>query len=436
MNISHLQKSDPALARLIAAERDRQRTTIDLIPSENFASPAILELLGSPLTNKYSEGYPGKRYYPGNRFYDAIELLAQARALKAFRLSSTHWAANVQPYSGSPANIAIYSALMDIGDTFLGMALAAGGHLTHGHQVSFSGTAWKAAQYGVDPKTGLIDYADVARLARLHRPRVIVSGITAYPRNVDFAHFGRIAKRVGAYHVADISHIAGLVAAGLHASPFPHADVVMSTTHKTLRGPRGAVIFARKQETGNRKQEARNRKQGERKMTVAEAVDRAVFPGLQGGPHNNVTAAIAAMFGEALKPEFKTYQREIVRNASALAAGLLSFGFRLSTGGTENHMMLVDVRPFGLDGMAAQDLLEEAGITANRNSLPGDPSPFRPSGIRMGTPALTTRGMKEREMRAIARLIASVLRGDTQPRAARAEVERICKRFPLPYGAA
>ena len=423
MDFQHLKKSDPELAKLVAAELKRQAETIDLIPSENFVSPAILEALGSALTNKYSEGYPGKRYYPGNVYYDKIERLAQERALKLFKLSPKQWSVNVQPYSGSPANIAIYSGLMKIacppkpggrrrGDTFLGMALAAGGHLTHGHKVSFSGQAWRAVQYGVDPKTGLIDYREVGKLARRSRPKVIVSGITAYPRKIDFKKFGAIARSIGAYHVADISHIAGLIAAGLHPSPFLYADVVMTTTHKTLRGPRGAVIFSRRE--------------------LAEKIDRAVFPGLQGGPHNNVTAAIAAMFGEALKPNFKVYQRQIVKNAKALARALADEEFRLITGGTDNHMLLADVRPFSLDGMAAQNQLEAVGIIANRNTIPGDTSPFRPSGLRMGTPAVSTRGMKEREMWLIASLMADALRSRRKVSAIQRDVRTLCKKFSMP----
>jgi glycine hydroxymethyltransferase len=403
-----IKKQDPELWQLVASERKRQAETIDLIPSENFVSPAILELLGSELTNKYSEGYPGKRYYPGNIYFDAIERLAQTRALKAFRLSARSWSVNVQPYSGSPANIEIYSSLMNIGDTFLGMSLASGGHLTHGHKVSFSGKAWKAIQYGVDPSTGLIDYNEVERLAKKHRPKVIVSGITAYPRKIDFKRFGAIAKKVGAYHVADISHISGLIMAGLHPSPFPYADIIMTTTHKSLRGPRGAVIFSRN--------------------TFAEKIDRAVFPGMQGGPHNNVTAGIAAMFGEAMKPSFKIYQRQIVKNARALAEALKKYGFKLVTGGTENHMLLVDVRPFGLDGMEAQNRLERVGIIANRNSIPGDISPFKPSGLRMGTPAVTTRGMKEGDMRLIAGFIRDTLAGKKSPKDISHSVQRLARK--------
>lgn len=412
MNLRHLKKTDPVLARLISLEVRRQAETIDLIPSENFVSPAILEVLGSELTNKYSEGYPGRRYYPGNIYYDKIERLAQERALKVFKLSPKQWSVNVQPYSGSPANIAIYAGLMNIGETFLAMALSAGGHLTHGHKVNFSGQAWRAVQYGVDPKNGLIDYGQIKRLAKRHEPKVIVSGITAYPRKIDFKKFGAIAKDVDAYHVADISHIAGLVAAGLHQSPFPYADAVMTTTHKTLRGPRGAIIFSRRE--------------------LAEKIDRAVFPGLQGGPHNNVTAAMAAMFSQALKPSFKAYQSLILKNAKVLSAALKERGFRLITGGTDNHMILADVRPFGLDGLEAQNRLEAAGITANRNSIPGDTSPFRPSGLRMGTPALTTRGLREVEMRKIAELMADVFGSRRKISAVKRDVRSLCKKFPMP----
>ena len=401
---------DIKLKKLIRNEIKRQEATIDLIASENYASQDILDILGSPLTNKYSEGYPGKRYYPGNEIYDKIENLAKDRALKVFGLSPEKWSANAQSYSGSPANLAIYAALMEPGDVLMGMKLASGGHLTHGHKVNLSGKIYKSVQYGVNEKTRLIDYEEAARLAKQYKPKVIVSGLTAYPRKIDFKRFGDIAKSAGAYHVADISHIAGLVAAGLHQSPFSYCDVVMSTTHKTLRGPRGAVIFSRKE--------------------LAEKIDRAVFPGSQGGPHNNVTAAKALMFFEALQPQFKNYQKQVVKNAGVLAENLKKAGFKLLTGGTDNHLMLVDMRNAGLDGSTAEKLLEKNNITANRNSLPDDTSPFKPSGIRIGTPAVTTRGMKEREMRMIADLIFRCL---VKKENVKKEVEKICKKFPLHY---
>lgn len=401
---------DNILNKLIKKEIARQNDTLDLIASENFVSPEILQLLGSPLTNKYSEGYPGKRYYPGNYYYDEIEKLAQNRALRAFRLNPKTWSVNVQPYSGSPANVAIYSALMEIGDAFFGMQLAHGGHLTHGHKVSFTGKAWKSFQYGVDLKTGLIDYNQLAKLAKKHQPKIIVSGATAYPRKIDFKRFGAIAKSVGAYHVADISHIAGPVAVGLHPSPFPYADVVMTTTHKTLRGPRGAVIFSRKE--------------------ISEKIDRAVFPGLQGGPHNNVTAAKALMFFEALRPEFKKYQKQVVKNAKALAGALTGKGFKLATGGTDNHLILIDLKNTAFDGFSAEKKLELNGIIANRNTIPGDVSPFKPSGLRIGSPALTSRGMKEKEMAIIADLIKKCLLDNE---IVFAESQKLCRKFPLRY---
>lgn len=409
---------DKVLGSLIKKEIKRQDSTIDLIASENCVSRDILDVLGTPLVNKYSEGYPGKRYYPGNEIYDEIEELAKWRALKVFRLSSEAWHVNVQPYSGSPANIAIYLALMNFGDVLMGMELSSGGHLTHGHKVSFSGKGYRAVQYSVNPKTGLIDFSEVDRLAKEHKPRVIVSGFTAYSREIDFAKFGKIAKLVGAYHVADISHIAGLVSAGVHSSPFPHADVVMATTHKTLRGPRGAIIFAKRKVTSDKGQE------------IAELIDKAVFPGIQGGPHNNVTAAKALAFYEALQPSFKKYQRQIVKNAKALAMALIKRGFELVSGGTDNHLMLIDLRNIGLDGLTAEKMLENCGIIANRNTVPGDKSPFKPSGVRLGTPAVTTRGMKEGEMKAIAELIHLCL---IKKLNVKKETEQLCCRFPLKY---
>lgn len=401
---------DKTIEKLITLEIKRQEETIDLIPSENYASPDILKALGSPLTNKYSEGYPGKRYYPGNEHYDEIEKLAQERALRCFKLQASSWQVNVQPYSGSPANLAIYSALMRPGETLMGMKLSAGGHLTHGHKVSATGRFYNSVQYSVNEKTGLLDYEEIAKLARANKPKVIVSGLTAYPRKIDFKKFGEIAKEVGAYHVADISHIAGLVAANLHQSPFPYSDAVMTTTHKTLRGPRGAIIFSR--------------------APLSEAINKSVFPGLQGGPHNNVIAATAIMFFEAAKPSFKKYQEQIINNARALAKALIKNGFELMTGGTDNHLMLVNVREVGVEGLEAEKILEANGIIANRNTIPGDASPFKPSGVRMGTPAVTTRGMKEKEMKTIAELITRCL---IKKENVAKEVVSLCKKFPLPY---
>src|SRR3989344_342163 len=402
---------DHILTKLVAAEEKRQAETLDLIPSENIAPRAVRELVGSVLMNKYSEGYPGKRYYPGNAFFDKIELLAQKRACKAFRLNA-RWQVNVQPYSGSPANLAVYLGLMKPSEKLLGMALSAGGHLTHGHKVSASGIIFKSVSYGVDPKTDLIDYKEVERIAKREKPKVIVSGLTAYPRAIDFAQFGRIAKKVGAYHVADISHIAGLVAAGLHQSPFPYADVVTTTTHKILRGPRGAIIFSRKE--------------------LAERIDRAVFPGLQGGPHDNVTAAIAYTFGQVATASYKKYAKLVLENAKALARVLQKEGFTLATGGTDNHLMLIDLRPLGLAGTDAAKYLERAGIIANRNSLPGDISPFSPSGLRLGTPAVTARGLEPKEMQKIADWISRLLIGGENPEAVRREVRVLLKKFPMP----
>jgi glycine hydroxymethyltransferase len=406
-------KRNAILRKLLQKEIKRQKETINLIASENFVSPKILEILGSSLTNKYSEGYPGKRYYPGNQYYDEIENLARKRALKAFKLKAKSWSVNVQPYSGSPANLAIYTALMKPAETLMGMSLAGGGHLTHGHSVNFSGKLFKAVQYGVNPKTGLIDYEEIEELAKKYQPKIIVSGASAYPRRIDFKKFGEIAKKGKAYHLADISHIAGLVMTGLHSSPFPSADVVMTTTHKTLRGPRAAVIFSKRQ--------------------LSPLIDKAVFPGLQGGPHNNVIAAIAETFFEARQPEFRVYQRQIVKNAWILAETLKELGFNLVTNGTDNHLLLVDLRNLGLDGFVAEKKLEAVGIIANRNLIGGDKNPFKPSGLRLGTPAVTTQGMKEREMRRIAEWIYRILVQNKSPKIIKKEVERFCRKFPLLY---
>lgn len=386
---------------LIKKEINRQKRVINLIPSENYPSKAVLTALGSRLTSKYAEGYPGRRYYPGNEINDQIELETQNLARKIFGLSKS-WGVNVQPYSGTPANIAAYLALLKPGDTLMGMRLNEGGHLSHGHKVNFSGMFYKVIQYGLD-KNGFINYEEVERLAKKHRPKIIVSGTTAYTRRIDFKKFGWIAESVGAYHLADISHIAGLVAAKIHQSPFPYADVVMTTTHKTLRGPRGAVIFSKNREVG-------------------EKIDRAVFPGIQGGPHLNTIAAMGIAFEEALKPSFKNYIKQVVLNARVLSQELKRYGFNLVSGGTDNHMILVDLknpssraklttgRGKSISGREAQDRLEKAGIIANRNTIPGDQSAFNPNGLRLGTPAETTRGAKEKDMVEIARKIYKILK--------------------------
>ncbi len=416
---SSIKKTDPELAKLVEEETKRQQHTLDLIPSENIVSPAVLEALGSALTNKYSEGYPKKRYYAGNAIVDDIEVLAQERARKVFHLNK-NWHVNVQAYSGSPANMAVYYALLEPGEKIMGMSLPFGGHLTHGWKVNFSARFYVSSQYTVG-RDGYIDYGEVRRLARKEKPKIIVTGATAYPRIFDFKKFRKIADEIGAYLMTDIAHIAGLIAAGAHPSPFPYADVVTTTTHKTLRGPRGAIIFA------NRKSQIANR----HKIDIASAIDKAVFPALQGGPHDNQTAAIAVCLGEAMKPAFRKYGHQIVKNAKALAAALTKLGFELVSGGTDNHLMLIDLTPLGISGREVQDKLETAGIIVNRNTIPYDTrSPFDPSGIRIGTPSVTTRGMKEKEMAQIAELIHRTLTGSTGP-VILGEVKVLCKRFPI-----
>ncbi len=409
MKFSHLKKTDRILSKLIREEIKRQRETIDLIASENIVPLEILEVLGSPLTNKYSEGYPGRRYYPGNKYYDQIERLAQKRALQAFHLNPQKWAVNVQPYSGSPANLEVYAALLHPGDTLMGMKLSSGGHLTHGHKASLSGQLYHSIQYGVDAKTGRIDFSQVEKLARKYKPKIIISGASAYPRKISFRHFHQLAKKINAYHLADISHIAGLVAAGLHPSPFPYSDVVVTTLQKTLRGPRAAVIFCRKD--------------------LEKQINKAVFPGMQGGPHNNVVAAIALTFKEVQQNRFKKYQKQIIKNASVLAQELKKLGFQLVSGGTDNHLMLVDLKNINLSGIEAERCLENEGIIANRNSVPGDTSPFHPNGIRLGTPAVTSRGMKEKEMILIAHLIYRGLIKREKSVIIKREVKKLCKKF-------
>lgn len=419
--MSHnLKKSDRAVAKLITAETRRQRETLDLIPSENITSFAVREALGSVLTNKYSEGYPKKRYYAGNAVIDDVELLAQERARKVFHLSGD-WHVNVQPYSGSPANLAVYVALLGPGEKIMGMSLPFGGHLTHGWKASVTGQWFSSVQYGVK-RDGYIDYDEIVTLARHEKPKIIVAGATAYPRIIDFARFAKIARDTGAYLMVDMAHIAGLVAAGAHPSPFPHADVVTTTTHKSLRGPRGALIFSRTDKIIIK---------AGREVSISKAIDSAVFPGLQGGPHDNQTAAIAVCLGEAMKPAFKKYGHQIIKNAKALAKELTKLGFQLVSGGTDNHLMLIDLTNRGISGREAQDRLESSGIIVNRNTIPYDTrSPFDPSGIRIGTPAITTRGMKEKEMKVIAGLIRDVLTRNEIKGISR-QVKDICRKFPV-----
>lgn len=424
INMRSLFKKDPVLARLIAEETRRQQWTLDLIPSENIISEEVREALYSPLTNKYSEGYPGKRYYGGNQIIDQVELLAQERARRVFRLDKK-WHVNVQAYSGSPANLAVYFALVPPGEKIMGMSLPFGGHLTHGWKVSASGKLWNSVQYGVG-RDGHIDYEEVRKLARKEKPKIVVCGATAYSRLIDFKKFGQIAREVGAFMMADVAHIAGLIAGGVHPSPFPYADVVTTTTHKTLRGPRGAIIFSRRD-----KFVVSNAKGQNSKVSVADAIDKAVFPGLQGGPHDNQTAAIAVCLGEALKPSFRKYAHQIVKNAKTLARELQKLGLEIISGGTDNHLMLVDVTKLGISGREAQDRLEEVGIIVNRNTIPYDTrTPFDPSGIRLGTPAVTTRGMKEKDMKEIAKLIYETLTGNN-PQAVASKVKDLCRRYKL-----
>jgi len=402
--------SNEKVFELIEKEQNRLQTGLELIPSENYVSKEVLKALGSVLTNKYSEGYPGKRYYGGNEFIDQIENLAVHRAKQLFGAEHV----NVQPYSGSPANLEVYFAFLEIGDKVMGMKLDHGGHLTHGHKVSFSGKNYDFVQYGVRKEDELLDYDEIRQLAIKEKPKLIVSGCTAYPRIIDFKKIQEIAEEVGAIHMADISHISGLIVGGVHNSPFPFTDVVTTTTHKTLRGPRGAMIMC--------------------KEKFAKQIDRAVFPGMQGGPHNHATAAIAVALGEALKPDFKVYVEQIVKNAKALANELINQGLRLVTGGTDNHLILIDLTGV-CTGKQAETALDEVGITVNKNTIPFDKrSPFDPSGIRIGTPAISTRGMKEEEMKLIGGMIAKVVRNHEDlviKEKVKQDVLDLCKRFPL-----
>jgi glycine hydroxymethyltransferase len=410
--MSHLRDTDPEIADLITAEERRERDTIRLIPSENYVSHAVLAATGSVLTNKYSEGYPGKRYYEGQQFIDPIETLAIERAKALF--GAEH--ANVQPYSGSPCNLAVYTAFLQPGDTVMGMALPSGGHLTHGWNVSVTGKWFKSVQYGVRRDTHRVDFDEVRELAKKERPKLLWAGGTAVPRTIEFDKFAEIAREVGAVFAADIAHIAGLVAGGAHPSPVPLADVVTTTTHKTLRGPRGGMFVSRAQH--------------------AQALDRAVFPGLQGGPHNHTTAGIAVALKEANTPAFRGYAAQIVANARALAAALLERGFTLITGGTDNHLILIDLTSKNVPGKIAAKALDRAGIELNYNSVPFDPrKPFDPSGIRIGTPAVTSRGMREPEMKKIAAWMDAVVAApgdDALAARTKQEIAELCRAFPAP----
>lgn len=408
----HLAKTDPEVARLIESEERRQHDKIRLIPSENYVSFAVLAATGSVLTNKYSEGYPGKRYYEGQQLIDPIETLAVERAKSLFGVEH----ANVQPYSGTPCNLAVYLAFLKPGDKVMAISLPSGGHLSHGHGVSISGRWMQAVQYEVSKETGRIDYDQVRDLAKKERPQLIWAGGTAIPRIIDFETFAEIARDVEAVFAADIAHIAGLIAGGVHPSPVGLADVITTTTHKTLRGPRGAMVMA--------------------KPEHAEAIDKAVFPGVQGGPHNHTTAAIAVALKEAAQPEFTAYAEQVVANAKALAASLTERGFDLVSGGTDNHLILIDLTNKGVTGKKSAKALDRAGIELNFNAVPFDPrKPFSPSGIRLGTPAITSRGMKEKEMPHIAewidRVVASVADEDLIEKTA-SEIREFCAGFPAP----
>ncbi len=408
MDFTNLAKSDRKMMEIVQREIDRQNKHIELIASENFVSEAVMEAMGSQLTNKYAEGYPNKRYYGGCEIVDLAEELAIERLKQLF--GADH--ANVQPHSGSNANLGVYFAFLKPGDKVLGMNLSQGGHLTHGSPVNISGVYYNFVAYGVDPVTEMIDYDAVREIAIREKPKMIVAGASAYPREIDFSKFKEIADEVGAYLMVDMAHIAGLVAAGLHQNPVPYADFVTTTTHKTLRGPRGGAILC--------------------KAEYAKMIDKAIFPGIQGGPLMHVIAAKAVAFGEALKDDFKVYQKQIITNTNALAEGLKEFGFRLVSGGTDNHLILIDVRNKGLTGKAAEAMLNEVGMATNKNTIPNDPeSPFVTSGIRVGTAAMTTRGMKEVEMKEIAELINLALSPESDKDMVKQRVYDLCDKFPL-----
>lgn len=414
MHLERLKTQDKRLFDLILAEQDRQMQGLELIPSENLVSQAVLEAMGSVLTNKYSEGYPGKRYYGGNEFVDQVEQIAIDRAKQLFNAEHV----NVQPHAGSPANMAAFYAVLKPGDKFMGLKLTEGGHLTHGHPVNFSGKLYQSIQYGVDRESEMLDYDAIQKMAEIEKPKLILSGYTAYPRKIDFKKFREIADSVGAICMADIAHIAGLCAAGVHENPVPYFDIVTTTTHKTLRGPRGGMILC--------------------KSDFATAIDKAVFPGLQGGPIENLIAAKAVAFGEALQPDFKDYSRQIVLNAKTLAEELMKYGLRLVTNGTDNHLILIDTMSSkNLPGKVAEAALEKAGIYCNKNTIPFDPrSPWDPSGIRIGTPTLTTRGMKQGEMKEVAKFIVQALDyyGDeSELKKIKTKVQAFCREFKFYY---
>lgn len=411
MKYPHLKNQDPEVYAAIKKEIARQKKTIELIASENFVSEAVLEAVGSPLTNKYAEGYPNARYYGGCKYVDVVENLAIERLKKLYGCDH----ANVQPHSGASANFAVYFALLEPGDKIMGMSLSNGGHLTHGAKVNVSGRYFKVVPYGVDKNTETINYDEVEKLALAEKPKLIVAGASAYPRVIDFKRFREIADKVGAYLMVDMAHIAGLVAAGLHPSPVPYADVVTTTTHKTLRGPRGGVIMC--------------------KEYLAAKIDKAVFPGTQGGPLEHVIAGKAVAFGEALSDEFKAYQKQIILNSAAMADEIQKLGIKLVSGGTDNHLMLLDFSSLGVTGLEVEKNLDKAGITVNKNTVPNETrSPKITSGIRVGTPSVTTRGMKEDDMRLIARLIAKIVfEGKTAIPEVRAEVKKLIAKFPLEY---
>jgi glycine hydroxymethyltransferase len=417
MKYNNLKNQDAEVYSLSEKERERKESNLDMIPSENYASKAVLEALSTPFNDKYAEGYPGARYYGGNQYVDELEILCQERAKKLFNVPF----ANVQGYSGSPANHAVYMATLSVGDKVMGMNLLAGGHLTHGWKVNFSGKYYDSVFYGINKETGLLDYDEAERVAKKEKPKLIFMGTTAYSRAIDFKRFKEIADSVGAYLCADISHISGLVVSGAHQSPVPYAHIITTTTHKTLRGPRGALIMVT--EEGLKKDEK-----------LGEKINKAVFPGLQGGPHEHQVAAIAVCLKEASSDSFSEYGKQVVKNCQLLAEELKQKGFKLVFDGTENHLLLIDMTSKGMSGKEAQELLEEAGVIVNKNAVPFDVNPpANPSGVRMGTPALTTRGMKEEEMKKVAKIISEVLekRDKETVLKAREEVRELCKKFPV-----